>query len=444
MRRARRAVSLREGSMREVEANRADHGGAAGGVVAGSREERRGAAVSSRLGAAERASLPMVLHTRVVSGSGGGPDKTILRSACYVDPQRLRMGAAYIHPVGDSGIKALRERARDWGCPMWEFPESGPIDPWIVQALLRLCREQRVTIWHAHDYKTDALGLLLRRFWPMKLVTTVHGWTRESLRTRLYYHVDNWCLNKYDQVIAVSRDLEGHCWERGVAEDRLTYIPNAIEPEEYSRALAPEAARRALGVAADRFVIGTVGRLSVEKGVSRSVYCLAQVRKAFPNVELHLVGDGPERAKIEGLARELGVAEAVRFWGWQARVKPFYEVMDLLLLPSHTEGLPNVVLEAMAMGVPVAATDVGGVAELLEEGRCGVVLARDQTTWSKQLVPLLSQPQRRAALSRRARRRVEERYTFRRRMERVMAVYERVLGGASQGEAAGDRVRKAA
>ncbi len=432
--------------MRDVEANRADDRGAAAadGVVGGSREVHRPAGVPTSLTAAQRASLPMVLHTRVVSGSGGGPDKTVLRSACYVDPQRLRMAAAYIHPAGDGGIKTLRERARDWGCPMWEFPESGPIDPRIVQALLRLCREQRVTIWHAHDYKTDALGLLLRRFWPMKLVTTVHGWTRESLRTQLYYHVDNWCLSKYDHVIAVSRDLEGHCLERGVSEDRLTYIPNAIESEEYSRALAPEAARRALGVAADRFVIGTVGRLSVEKGVSRSVYCLAQVRKAFPNVELHLVGDGPERGKLEALARELGVAGAVKFWGWQARVKPFYEVMDLLLLPSHTEGLPNVVLEAMSMGVPVAATDVGGVSELLEEGHCGVILARDQTGWGKQLIPLLSQPEWRAALSRRARQRVEERYTFRRRMERVVAVYERVLSGASQGDAAGDRVRKAA
>jgi glycosyltransferase involved in cell wall biosynthesis len=376
----------------------------------------------------------MVLHARVVAGSGGGPDKTILRSARYANPERLRMAAAYIYPHGDRGIELLRTKARNWGCPLWEFPETGPIDPGVVQSLLRLCREQRTAIWHAHDYKTDALGVLLRRFWPMKLVTTVHGWTRESLRTRLYYHVDNWCLNRYDHVIVVNRDLSEHCRERGVREDRMTYIPNAIEHEGYRRQLTVEGARGAMGVATDRLVVGVVGRLSVEKGVDRSIHCVAELRKRFPNVELHLIGDGPERGRLEALVTESGLKCAVRFWGWQAEVKPFYEVMDVLLLPSRTEGLPNVVLEAMAMEVPVAATDVGGVSDLLDGGGCGVILGLDEAGWSGRIGSILSSRELRAELASRARRRVETDYSFHKRMERVMGIYDRVLGvGAAHG-----------
>jgi glycosyltransferase involved in cell wall biosynthesis len=204
-------------------------------------------------------------------------------------------------------------------------------------------------------------------------------------------------------------------------------VPNAIEPADYARTQTIAGARQKLGVDPRAFVIGAVGRFSVEKGVDRAIRTLAELRPRYPHAQLHLIGEGPERAKLEALARELGVIGAVRFWGWQADSKPFYEAMDALLLPSHTEGLPNVVLEAMAMGVPVAATDVGGVRELLDEGRCGVILNQDQTTWADRVAPLIVSADRRGEFARRARSRIETHYAFDARMEREVAVYERLL-----------------
>jgi glycosyltransferase involved in cell wall biosynthesis len=369
----------------------------------------------------------MILHARVVAGSGGGPDKTILRSARYVDGSRFRVAAAYIHPHDDPGMEVIRDAAKRHGCPLWEIGESGALDPRTLRSLLQLCGKLNVAVWHAHDYKSNVLGLLLRRFWPMKLVTTVHGWTRETARTRLYYHVDNLCLKRYDEVMAVSPLLVEHCKEQGVKPERLTYVPNGIEPADYARKRDARAARQSLGVDPRAFVIGVVGRLSAEKGVDRAVHTLAALRPRYPHVQLHLIGDGTERGKIESLGRELGVAGAVRFWGWQADAKPYYEMMDALLLPSYTEGLPNVVLEAMAMGVPVAATSVGGVPELLDEGRCGVVLSQDQTTWADGVAPLIVSADRRAEYARRSRERIAEHYAFDKRMEREVAVYDRLL-----------------
>lgn len=382
---------------------------------------------------------PVVLHVRVVAGKGGGPDKTILRSAEHLNPSKLRVAAAYIHPNGDPGIATIREQARRHGCPLYEIAESGPVDPRTVRSLVQLCRKLRVTVWHGHDYKSNALGLLVRKLWPMKLITTVHGWTRETARTRLYYHVDNWCLPRYDHVITVSPPLYHHCLKLGIPRDKLSYIPNGVEVEEFRPAGIRDVVREELGVARDAMAMGVVGRFSVEKGVDRALRLLAALKPRYPRIELHLFGDGPERAALEGLAGGLGVTDAVRFHGWLADSRRAYEMMDVLLLPSHTEGLPNVVLEAMAMNVAVAATDVGGVRELLDGGRCGVILSQDESAWLRVIEPLLVSASRREELARQARARVEKHYTFAQRLAKEWKVYKHLLRLADRPAAAPTR-----
>ena len=372
-------------------------------------------------------STPMVLHTRVVTGTGGGPEKTILRSAQYADPSQLRMAAAYIHPHQDPGIGSLQKKAETWQCPMWTIGESGPADPGTIRQLLRLCKKLNVAVWHGHDYKSNLLGLMLRRQWPMKLITTLHGWTWDTARTRLYYHIDNWCLPRYDHVIVVSPKMIDHCLDRGVIKNRLTYIPNAIDPGEYERYHDTAAARAAVGISQDRMVIGVVSRFSIEKGVDRAIKTFAHLYPKNPHAELHLIGDGPMRQTLEQLSHDLGIDHAVRFWGWQQNTQPFFEMMDVLLLPSHTEGLPNAVLEAMALGVPVAATDVGGVADLLDHGHCGIILNQDHTTWPDRIAYLLNSPYRRTRIATLARSRVENNYSFQHRMTRIFNVYDQVL-----------------
>ncbi len=374
-----------------------------------------------------RVAAPVVLHVRVVANAGGGPDKTILRGPGYVDPMRYHLAAAYIHPEGQDGIAVLRDRARAWGCPFYEIAEQGAFDPHTVRHLLALCRKLRVTIWHGHDYKSNALGLLLRRFWPMVLVTTAHGWTWDTWRMRLYHHVDNFCLGRYDHVIVVSPLILEHCRHLGIDEQRLSHIPNGIEPADYVRQHSRPQARNLLDIGQDRLILGVVGRLSPEKGVDRAIRALTHLRKIYPQAEMHLVGDGPESARLQQLAQSRGVGDAVHFHGWQKDPRNFFEAMDVLLLPSLTEGLPNVVLEAMALGVPVAATDVGGVPELLDGGRCGTILDQDYHSWTAHLSPLLVSPERREELARRAQLRVHERYSFAQRMEREVAVYDRLL-----------------
>jgi len=371
----------------------------------------------------------------VVAGSGGGPDKTILRSAAGLDRSRYNAVAAYIHPTGDRGIEALRNTADRFGMQMHCIPERGPIDPKTVRMLLDLCKRLDVKIWHAHDYKTDVLGRLLRRFHDMKLISTMHGFTGETWRTRLYAKLADRALRGYDRVIAVSPLLMQHALKHGVAPDRLVQVPNAIDLKEYKRTRTREQAKYALGLAKDEHAIAIVSRFSIEKGVDRAIRLFAQLYRERPMTRLHLIGDGPQRATLEQLADDLGVTYAVRWWGWQDQTRPMLEAMDTLVLTSHTEGLPNAVLEAMALGLPVAATRVGALQDVLNEGECGVLLADTPADWAAQVLPLIDQPLLRERLLCAAWVRVSERYDFTKRMQRVQAVYDELMGAASRAQA---------
>lgn len=378
-----------------------------------------------------------VLHTRVMAGTGGGPEKTILRSPKYADPSRYRMAAAYLHPEGDPGIETLAAQARELGCELHTLGEAGPVDPRPLRALLDLCRRLNVTIWHGHDYKSNLYGLLLRPFWPMTLVSTAHLWTDDTLRMRLYRRVDEMCLPWYDQVIAVSSPLAKRCREIGVREDRLTMIPNAIEAAPWTRTRSTAEAKQSLGIPAETLTLGVTGRLNVQKRIDRLLRAVHAMRqRSSMTVSVLLVGDGPERGWLEALVDRLGLRGVVRFCGWQADARPWYEAMDLFALTSRDEGLPNAVLEAMAMSVPVAATDVGGVRDLLDDGACGVVLDPDESQWPATFACLLEDEAERARLAATARQRIESHFTFERRMQRVMAVYDRAVARTTQRRAA--------
>src|SRR5438270_4568520 len=179
--------------------------------------------------------MPVVLDTRVVAGSGGGPDKTILNSPRFLASAGYRMLCGYMHPPGDPGFEQLRSRAHAWQAPLLSIADRGPWDWRVVTRMLDICRRERVTIWHGHDYKSNALGPLLKRFWPMRLVTTVHGWVRHTARTPLYYRVDKFCLSRYEQVICVSEDLVKECRRAGVAAKRCLLLENGIVLAAYGR-----------------------------------------------------------------------------------------------------------------------------------------------------------------------------------------------------------------
>lgn len=377
---------------------------------------------------AARPDRTVVLHARVVCGAGGGPDKTIARSAAFAPADRFDVQALCIHPDRDPGISRLIQQAYYHGMPMHVIGERGPIDLRTLRAAYDLCKKLNVSIWHAHDYKSNLLGLLLKPLLGLKLITTVHGWTDETARMRLYRKLDAWCLRRYPRVVAVSREIREECRRIGVPAQRLTLMRNGIDATDFQRRLPAPQAKRAMGIDPSHPTIGLVGRLSAEKGFDRILVPLAHVIRAVPNLRILVIGDGPEFASLLGQARGLGIAEHFRFLGWQNPIQNLYEAMDLLVMPSRTEGMPNVLLEAMAMEVPVLATAVGEVPHLLEHGQCGVLLSDHEDFWATTIKHLLADESMRTALAAAGLDRVRRDFNFADRMAHEFSLYDQLSG----------------
>lgn len=372
--------------------------------------------------------MPVVLDARVVCGSGGGPDKTILNSPRFLTSAGYRMLCGYMHPPGDPGFEQLRSRAESLQAPLLSVPDRGPWDCSVIGRLLHICRRERVRIWHGHDYKSNALGLLLRRFWPMRLVTTLHGWVKETRRTPLYYKIDELCLPRYEVVISVSPDLYERSLACGVPADRCVLIENGIDIAEYARHATIDEAKRRLGLAPERLVLGAVGRLSPEKGFDRLIRSAHQLLQMGLNLELVIAGDGDDKSRIERLIEELGVGERVRLLGYCADPRSLYEALDVFVLSSLREGLPNVLLEAMALEVPVVATRIAGIPRLIQDGDNGLLVSPDKVDeLAAALARLAGDAGLRSKLGLAARRTVKERYSFALRMQKLAALYDTLL-----------------
>ncbi|TWU44353.1 Alpha-D-kanosaminyltransferase [Novipirellula aureliae] len=377
------------------------------------------------------ASKDVVLHTRVVSDTGGGPEKTILLSSPFLADSNYALAAAYMHPPDDPGFEVIRQRAVNWNSPLISIPDRGATDVRVLRDLLRLCKQFNVKIWHAHDYKSNLFGLLLRPFHRMKLVTTVHGWVVQTSKTPLYYKVDKLCLPRYQHVICVSDDLLDEVAKLKIRSDRLTYIPNAIDELSFSRQGPSSAAamRRQRAVPNDRVLVGASGRLMPEKSFDLLIRATKTLLNEGHPVELWIAGEGSARQDLERLIVELDLADHVKLLGFWSDTKAFYESLDLFVLSSQREGLPNVILEAAAMGVPIVSTRVAGVPKMLTDDHDGLLCdIGNQKGLTDAMRRLVCDPVKRSQMAIAARKLVEEQYSFRKRMDRIQTIYERLLG----------------
>jgi glycosyltransferase involved in cell wall biosynthesis len=372
--------------------------------------------------------IPVVLDARVVTGAGGGPDKTILNSPRFLEPLGYRMLCAYLHPPADPGFERLRSRARACGAPLLAVPDRGPFDLAVLPRLLRICREERVAIWHAHDYKSNLIGLLLRPYWPMRLVTTVHGWVQRTWKTPLYYAVDRFSLPRYERVLCVSPDLHRTCSRYGVPASRCLLVENGIDLEQFSRQAPLAEAKLRLGVDPDRPLLGAVGRLSAEKGFDLLIRAADRLLRGGLDFELVIAGDGDQRLELEDLITRLGRRDRIRLLGYCDETAALYEALDGFVLSSRREGLPNVLLEAMAMEVPVIATRVAGIPRLIVDGEDGILVepgSLDELAGA--IARLLRDPGLRRRLGRSGRATIEQRYSFRERMRKIGGLYDEIL-----------------
>ena len=311
-----------------------------------------------------------VLHLRSSSGNGGGPEKTILKTGYLINRHRFLYLIAWLKKR-EAHLSPISQRAEKAGLNYIELAGRRFIDIVQLRDIIKLIKKYHVLILHCHDPKTDFYGILLKILFPrLILLSTVHGWIKRSVKSRLYNLLDIWLLKKFHGVIAVSEKLEQKLQDCGIEQTYL--IHNAIDTDEwqpkypkYSALFRPMDPRS--------FLIGYIGRISKEKGPFDFIRVAERVLQQDNFCEFVVAGDGPQIQAVKNLAEDLGIMRQIHFLGQVEGpdIYSLYQRLDLLLSTSSTEGLPNNLLEAGAMFVPVIATKVGGVGELVEDGYNG-------------------------------------------------------------------------
>lgn len=371
---------------------------------------------------------PTILEVRTVTGTGGGPEKTILLGTRWLKARGWPIHIVYLHPPADTAFEVICNRARELDVPLIDFEDRGPLDFRTIRRLFRLVRRLGNVIWHGHDYKADALGWFLHRVHPMTLLSTVHGWGVYAPRVHFYHFIHKLCLRGFDRVVCVSPSLREECIRAGIPPSICEMLPNGVDCEEFAPPSSREDAKRRLGLPASCPVVGYVGRLSAEKDLGTLLRGLARLMENGVAVHALIVGHGPVRDELHNTIRQFSLDQHVSLVGHAPDPRPYYAAMDVFVLPSLREGLPNVLLEAMAMAVPVVATRVGGIPQLVHDGETGVLISPgDDRALADAVKQLMGDPVRAATLGESARRYVKTHYSFDRRMERLERILEDLL-----------------
>lgn len=377
-----------------------------------------------------------VLELRSVRGTGGGPEKTILLGTARTDRSRFAITICYIRDARDT-VFGIDDKASHLPVDYRELIERNSFDPGIWRQLKALVTEKRIDIVHAHEYKTDLLAWLLsQRGGPIAL-STAHGWTGHSSRERrFYYPLDKYLLARFPKVIAVSSEIRQELVRYGARPERVVTVLNGIDHERFHRDPAKRPAiRQALGLSESDVVIGSVGRLEPQKRFDLLIETVAALRERFPSVTLIIAGAGSLEQALHDCVKQHGLGDRCLMLGHRDDVVDLHHAFDLYVQSSDYEGTPNSVLEAMALGTPVVATDVGGTAELIRDGVDGLIVPpSNRAALIDAVSRFLLDPAAARAAATSARHRVETVLSFSNRMAAVERVYVELMANLRPGQ----------
>lgn len=304
----------------------------------------------------------------------------------------------------------------------------------LYRAIGKELTDHPVDILHSHRYKENILAAMVKgKGSPKKLVQTIHGITElfsgvKGLKVGLYNRLNRFVTGRcFERILPVSQDIAKSFCAR-FAQARVVTIHNAVEVAKVAPSRTAELVRREWGISPDYLIVGTVGRMAPVKNYELFLESARLIRKQNPQVVFVLAGDGPQKSRYEALARDLGLADAVRFLGFRHDVWDVLNALDLFVMSSHHEGIPVVLLEAMALGKACVSTEVGGIGEVIEPGVSGILTRPgDAAAMAIACRELLENPADRQRLGAAAKRRIAQEFATDRQRERLTALYREIL-----------------
>ncbi len=311
----------------------------------------------------------------IATGFYGGPEKQIVEHLKLINSDIYK---GYVLSFIESGeSNEIIEKAVENNIEAIGIPMSGPIDIRALIQLIRVIRENRIDLLCVHGYKACVLGWIAAKRTSIRIIAFSRGYTSENTKVRFYEWLERMFLSWMDGVICVSGGQSKKIKALNVFPKRQWVVHNAVRADEKSLTLSPEYRERIfneLNIPQGAGIVVSAGRLSPEKGHRFMIDAISLIRKEIENTYFILCGDGMCMDELKNRATEKGVDDICRFPGFRRDVQMLFKLMDFMVLPSLTEGLPNVVLESFACSRTVAATAVGGVPELVNNGVNGILV----------------------------------------------------------------------
>jgi len=366
---------------------------------------------------------PIRLALVITELEPGGAERALVELATRIDRSRFSPVVYSLGSRPPAERDLLVRRLSEGNVPThfldlrrnWQFFHG-------VGRLAAMLREQRAEIVQTFLFHANVVGARAAgQAGVPHLLTGMRVADPRRWRTAL----ERWATATAARHVCVSQSVADYCSQRGFAADKLSVISNGIDVSLWQNARPIDLT--ALGVRPERRVMIYVGRLDEQKGLTPLFYELPAAFRDLPNYDLLLLGDGPQREHLAKLARQLGIAERIHFLGWRTDVPQILAAADVLLLPSRWEGMPNVILEAMAAGKPVIATRAQGVVELLGD------LANEQTVpidqpipFRESLVALLRDPERHSSLGARNQERAFQQFSIEFSVSKCEGLYSEI------------------
>jgi glycosyltransferase involved in cell wall biosynthesis len=286
---------------------------------------------------------------------------------------------------------------------------------------------------HSHDAKADVVAWLAHLRTGIPVVGSAYAWfgTRSAKRIYFYEWLDAHLLNRFAAVVAISRSLVEETVARGVDRNRLTIVRSGVDFHRLRCSPDRAAVRRQLGLGDDDFVIGNLARLWPEKGQSVLLESMKLVVDHSRSAKLLIIGDGPLEAELKTQADSLGIGDNVVFAGFPANLPEILQVLDMQVHSSHYEGIPMAILQGMVVGLPIVATDVGGIHEVLTSGENAILVPPGEPRlMAESVLRLMNDHALSVRLGQSAQAFVEANYSMEATMEQLAALYQRVCAAS--------------
>lgn len=370
---------------------------------------------------------------QMIDGLGrGGAEALLTAYASEIERQGFDVRVVVLQNR-DGNPEADRLRANGISVELLPLDKLRRIDQ--IRAALRRLRRMKPDIIHAHLEASTLLAGIARIVLRVPVVSTLHTleYPERLDRASARLWVRNRVLaNIYDRVICLSSAIEANARGHGLSRAPLISISNGIDIARFDRDVghAPEVIRAGLGIPDGSRLVISVAVLRQPKGIDRLIRAVARVRETVPDLHLLIVGDGEEKSRLETLAHDLGVSDSVTFSGFRNDVPDLLRAADLFALPTLWDALPTVLIEAMAAHLPIVASDVGGIPDMVRSETEGLLVPVDDVdALADAISRIMGDDGLRARMASAARQRAEAEFSLPTQIGKLTALYRQLIKG---------------